>query len=83
VSRTGGDLGHRRADAERSEDVSEDVPGFASGRVEPTVLGFPRIGRDRQLTTALDAYWQDEIDEARLARLARTAPSGGGCPAIL
>ena len=29
-------------------------------------LGFPRIGRDRELKKALEAYWQGELDEAGL-----------------
>lgn len=29
-------------------------------------LGFPRIGRDRELKRALEAFWTDELDEAGL-----------------
>lgn len=29
-------------------------------------LGFPRIGRDRELKKALEAYWKGELDEAGL-----------------
>jgi 5-methyltetrahydropteroyltriglutamate--homocysteine methyltransferase len=29
-------------------------------------LGFPRIGRRRELKTALERYWADELDEASL-----------------
>lgn len=29
-------------------------------------LGFPRIGRDRELKKALEAYWQGDLDEAGL-----------------
>jgi len=29
-------------------------------------LGFPRIGRDRELKKALEAYWKGELDEAEL-----------------
>jgi 5-methyltetrahydropteroyltriglutamate--homocysteine methyltransferase len=29
-------------------------------------LGFPRIGRDRELKKALEAHWQGELDEAGL-----------------
>ena len=29
-------------------------------------LGFPRIGRDRELKKALEAYWKGELDEAAL-----------------
>ncbi|OEC33476.1 methionine synthase (B12-independent) [Pseudomonas cuatrocienegasensis] len=32
-------------------------------------LGFPRIGRDRELKKALEAYWQGEMDEAGLRRV--------------
>ena len=30
-------------------------------------LGFPRIGRDRELKKALEAHWKGELDEAGLA----------------
>jgi 5-methyltetrahydropteroyltriglutamate--homocysteine methyltransferase len=29
-------------------------------------LGFPRIGLDRELKKALEAYWQGALDEAGL-----------------
>ena len=29
-------------------------------------LGFPRIGRDRELKKALEAHWRGELDEAGL-----------------
>ena len=29
-------------------------------------LGFPRIGRDRELKKALEAFWKGELDEAGL-----------------
>ena len=29
-------------------------------------LGFPRIGRDRELKKALEAHWKGELDEAGL-----------------
>ncbi len=34
-------------------------------------LGFPHIGRDRELKTALEAYWQGELDEAGLRAVGR------------
>ncbi|MBV2134690.1 5-methyltetrahydropteroyltriglutamate--homocysteine S-methyltransferase [Pseudomonas sp. MAP12] len=34
-------------------------------------LGFPRIGRDRELKKALEAYWQGELDEAGLRAVGR------------
>ncbi|MEK1943016.1 MAG: 5-methyltetrahydropteroyltriglutamate--homocysteine S-methyltransferase [Pseudomonas sp.] len=34
-------------------------------------LGFPRIGRDRELKKALEAYWQGELDEAGLRTVGR------------
>jgi 5-methyltetrahydropteroyltriglutamate--homocysteine methyltransferase len=34
-----------------------------------TVLGFPRIGRDRELKKALDSYWSGKIDSAELERV--------------
>lgn len=33
-------------------------------------LGYPRIGRRRELKTALEAYWKGEIEEAELLRRA-------------
>ena len=32
-------------------------------------LGFPRIGRDRELKKALEAYWQGSLDEAGLKQV--------------
>ena len=29
-------------------------------------LGFPRIGQDRELKKALEAYWKGDLDEAQL-----------------
>lgn len=34
-------------------------------------LGFPRIGRDRELKKALEAYWKGELDEAGLRATGR------------
>lgn len=34
-------------------------------------LGFPRIGRDRELKKALEAYWKGEPDEAGLQAIGR------------
>ena len=34
-------------------------------------LGFPRIGRDRELKKALEAYWKGELDEAGLRAAGR------------
>ncbi|PAU54885.1 5-methyltetrahydropteroyltriglutamate--homocysteine S-methyltransferase [Pseudomonas sp. PIC25] len=34
-------------------------------------LGFPRIGRDRELKKALEAYWKGELDEAGLRETGR------------
>lgn len=34
-------------------------------------LGFPRIGRDRELKKALEAYWKDEIDEVALRKVGK------------
>ena len=61
--------------------MSEHVRESESGRVETTVLGFPRIGRDRHLAMALEAYWRHEIDETKLANLAQTARWHGLLPA--
>ena len=35
-------------------------------------LGFPRIGRDRELKKALEANWKGELDEAGLQAVGRT-----------
>jgi len=32
-------------------------------------LGFPRIGRDRELKKALEAYWKGELNEAGLRKV--------------
>jgi len=32
-------------------------------------LGFPRIGRDRELKKALEAYWKGDLDEAGLRKV--------------
>ncbi len=34
-------------------------------------LGFPRIGRDRELKKALEAYWKGELDQAGLRAVGR------------
>ena len=34
-------------------------------------LGFPRIGRDRELKKAVEAYWKGELDEAGLHDVGR------------
>ena len=34
-------------------------------------LGFPRIGRDRELKKALEAYWKGELDESDLQAVGR------------
>lgn len=34
-------------------------------------LGFPRIGRDRELKKALEAFWKGELDEAGLRAVGR------------
>lgn len=35
-------------------------------------LGFPRIGRNRELKQTLEAYWQGRLDEAGLRALGRS-----------
>ena len=35
-----------------------------------TILGYPRIGRRRELKRAVEAYWKGTIDEAELQRVA-------------
>lgn len=39
-------------------------------------LGFPRIGRDRELKKALEAYWKGDLDEARLLATGRQLRAG-------
>jgi 5-methyltetrahydropteroyltriglutamate--homocysteine methyltransferase len=34
-------------------------------------LGFPRIGGDRELKKAQEAYWRGEIDQAQLEHIGR------------
>ena len=34
-------------------------------------LGFPRIGADRELKKALEAYWKGDIDQAALQNVGR------------
>lgn len=34
-------------------------------------LGFPRIGRDRELKKGLEAYWKGDIDQAALEKIAK------------
>ena len=34
-------------------------------------LGFPRIGADRELKKALEAYWKGELDEQGLRQVGR------------
>ncbi len=40
------------------------------GRPEITVLGLPRMGRDRELKFALEAYWRGEIGQEDLESVA-------------
>lgn len=35
-------------------------------------LGFPRIGRDRELKRALEAYWKGDLDEASLREVGKS-----------
>ncbi|WP_158893590.1 5-methyltetrahydropteroyltriglutamate--homocysteine S-methyltransferase [Amycolatopsis anabasis] len=41
-------------------------------RIGTTVLGYPRIGPDRELKRAVEGYWAGRIDEAELHQTART-----------
>lgn len=34
-------------------------------------LGFPRIGADRELKKALEAYWKGELDEQGMRQVGR------------
>ncbi|SNR49225.1 methionine synthase (B12-independent) [Haloechinothrix alba] len=40
-------------------------------RIGTTVLGYPRIGPDRELKRVLEGYWSGRVDEAELHRTAR------------
>ena len=40
-------------------------------------LGFPRIGRDRELKKAQEAFWKGELDEAGLRPAAARRPLAG------
>jgi len=42
-----------------------------SDGVQTAVLGLPRIGPDRELKVALEAYWRGELPAAELERVAR------------
>ena len=35
-----------------------------------TILGYPRIGRDRELKRAVESHWRGELDEAALEQVA-------------
>ncbi|GAA1210313.1 5-methyltetrahydropteroyltriglutamate--homocysteine S-methyltransferase [Prauserella alba] len=43
-----------------------------TGTIGSTVLGYPRIGPDRELKRALEKYWSAETGEADLRDVART-----------
>jgi 5-methyltetrahydropteroyltriglutamate--homocysteine methyltransferase len=45
-------------------------------RLGTTVLGYPRIGPDRELKRAVERYWAGKIDEAELRRVARSLRVG-------
>ncbi|MGW3469123.1 5-methyltetrahydropteroyltriglutamate--homocysteine S-methyltransferase [Saccharopolyspora sp. NPDC000995] len=42
-----------------------------TSKIGSTVLGFPRIGPNRELKRALERYWSSRIDEAELRAVAR------------
>jgi 5-methyltetrahydropteroyltriglutamate--homocysteine methyltransferase len=42
-----------------------------TGRIIAANLGFPRVGRQRELKTALERYWAGEISEAVLREVGR------------
>ncbi|MEX5632786.1 5-methyltetrahydropteroyltriglutamate--homocysteine S-methyltransferase [Parafrankia sp. FMc2] len=48
--------------------VSGDGDDSDIGTVSTTVLGYPRIGRARELKVATEAYWAGRIDAAELER---------------
>ncbi len=45
---------------------SPEFSGTVSGLGPSTVLGYPRIGPDRELKRALEAYWDGQIDRPQL-----------------
>ncbi|GIH33791.1 5-methyltetrahydropteroyltriglutamate--homocysteine S-methyltransferase [Microbispora amethystogenes] len=50
---------------------SFSASSFPASFPESTVLGYPRIGPDRELKRALEAYWEGRSDRAALERTAR------------
>ena len=42
--------------------MTDPTPAFPGG----TILGYPRIGRRRELKRAVEAHWAGRIDEAAL-----------------
>lgn len=41
------------------------------------ILGFPRVGAQRELKFALEKYWQGEIDQAKLRSIAKAVEEDG------
>ncbi|QVQ52920.1 hypothetical protein J4H86_03620 [Spiractinospora alimapuensis] len=46
----------------------------APQRIGPTVLGYPRVGPDRELKAALEGFWAQRVDHAELLAVARRLP---------
>jgi len=51
--------------------MATTTPPSTSPTLGSTVLGYPRIGRDRELKRAVEAYWAGRCDEAALERVSR------------
>ncbi|WP_236538102.1 5-methyltetrahydropteroyltriglutamate--homocysteine S-methyltransferase [Spiractinospora alimapuensis] len=43
----------------------------APQRIGPTVLGYPRVGPDRELKAALESFWAQRVDHAELLEVGR------------
>ena len=47
------------------------MPTQSSTLPTATILGYPRLGRRRELKRAIESFWKGAIDEAELQRIAR------------
>ena len=54
--------------------MTTTVPAFPTG----TILGYPRIGRRRELKKAVEAFWAGRIDAAELSIQLEVEPTPEG-----
>ena len=47
------------------------------------ILGFPRIGRNRELKKALEGYWKGELSENQLHETADELKNGIGSSSMM